>query len=443
MQRLFTVGVLTKMIRNQLQDLGPLRVVGELTQVRQVQSGHCYFTLKDDQAVLSGVMWRATALRHGPLPAEGSKVEVHGSLDVYDQRGTYQIIATRIVPLGMGDLLVKLEALKSRLAAEGLFADDTKRPLPFVPKAVGLATAAGSAALADMLDSIHTRFPGMRVIHAPCLVQGAGAGPSIVRALEHLGRHPDVEVIICGRGGGSLEDLWAFNEEIVVRAIASSPVPVISAVGHETDTTLADLAADLRAKTPTEAGELVVPVKAELLERLSDLRLDLDQAIDQRLETAQNHLKALSQHRALSALSHALSRQGQRLDELRLRMDHHLDERLHVLRARLADSMQTLTRHSPQARLERERARLATFADRLPRTLEQRRQHSESKLALFAARLDALSPLKTLARGYSVATHSDGKIITNAKQALPGTLINLRLAQGELRTRVEGHTLSL
>ena len=437
MQRLFTVGVLTKMIRNQLQDLGPLRVVGELTQVRQVQSGHCYFTLKDDQAVLSGAMWRATVLRQGALPAEGTKVEVHGSLDVYDQRGTYQIIATRIVPLGLGDLLVKLEALKSRLAAEGLFAEETKRPLPFLPKAVGLATAAGSAALADMLDSIHTRFPGMRVIHAPCLVQGAQAGPSIVRALEQLGQHPDIEVIICGRGGGSLEDLWAFNEEIVVRAIAGSPVPVISAVGHETDTTLADLAADLRAKTPTEAGELVVPVKAELLERLSDLRLDLDQAIDQRLETAQKHVKALSQHRALSALGHALARQGQRLDEIRLRLDHSLDERLHNLRAKLAASIQTITRYSPQTRLERERSKLATLNDCFPRILQQRRIQSESRLAVLAGRLDALSPLKTLARGYSVATRPDGQIITSAQDAPPGTLLKLRLAQGELRTRVE------
>ena len=244
---------ITQRIKLTLSDVGPLLVAGELSSVKVVASGHLYATLKDEGAVLSLVMWRSSVARMGRIPAEGARVVVRGSLDVYPPRGSYQLIVTRIAEAGQGDLAARLEQLKAALAAEGLFAEERKRPLPLLPRAVGLATAAGSAALADMLHSIRARFPAMPVVVAPCLVQGRGAAASIVAALTRLAAHPSVDVIVCGRGGGSLEDLWAFNERIVAEAIVRCPVPVVAAIGHETDTSLAELVADERAATPTQA----------------------------------------------------------------------------------------------------------------------------------------------------------------------------------------------
>ncbi|MCK6487849.1 MAG: exodeoxyribonuclease VII large subunit, partial [Planctomycetes bacterium] len=315
------MSALTQRIAGELEDFGPLAVRGELAQVKVAPSGHLYATLKDAEARIDLVMWRSTVVRQGPLPKEGQLVVARGTLSVYPPRGGYQLVATRLAPLGQGDLAARFEELKARLAAEGLFAEERKRPLPLLPRAVGLATAGGSAALADMLDSIRARFPTMHVVHAPCLVQGRGAAASIVAALDRLDAHPAVEVVIAGRGGGSLEDLWAFNEEAVVRRIAAMSKPVISAVGHETDTTLADFAADLRAKTPTEAGELVVPRLADLRRALDDGRGRLDSAADRQLAEARARLAGLAAHRALATPRHQVALRRQRLDELRARLD--------------------------------------------------------------------------------------------------------------------------
>ena len=221
-ERPLTVAALTQRIGDALGDFGTVAVQGELSQAKVAPSGHFYATLKDSEALIGLVMWRSTAVRQGPLPKEGTQVVVRGNLSVYGPRGQYQLTATRIEAVGAGDLAGRLAAVKAKLLAEGLFDEERKRPLPFLPRAVGLATAGGSAALADLVHSIRTRFPHMPIVHAPCLVQGQQAVPSIIAALARLGRQPEVDVIICGRGGGSLEDLWAFNEEAVVRAIATA-----------------------------------------------------------------------------------------------------------------------------------------------------------------------------------------------------------------------------
>lgn len=388
--RPLTVSLLTRRIADSLEGFGPLVVRGELTQVKVAPSGHLYAILKDSEAAISLVMWRSSLARQLRLPKDGEQVEVRGTLSVFPQRGQYQVTATRITPIGEGDLLARLAALKERLTAEGLFAEERKRPLPLLPRAVGLATASASAALADLLHSLRSRFPAMTVVHAPCVVQGTQAPAEIVAALRRLSAHPLVDVIICGRGGGSLDDLMAFNDEAVVRAIVACPVPVVSAVGHETDWTLADLAADVRAKTPTAAGELVVPVAAELRSALAEQRSRLDRGIDRQVMAARHQLAALSAHRALASPGHQIALRRQHLDDLAQRLDGRIDAAL---------------------RFRRER------------------------LVLAAGRLAALSPLAVLGRGYAVI-ESAGQILRRIADAPTGTAINARLSDGWIDAQV-------
>jgi exodeoxyribonuclease VII large subunit len=430
------VAALTQRIANSLGDFGTVAVRGELTQAKVAPSGHFYATLKDSEAVISLVMWRSTVVRAGPLPREGSAVVVRGNLSVYGPRGQYQLTATRIEATGAGDLAARFAALKERLTAEGLFAEDRKRPLPFLPRAVGLATAGGSAALADLLHSIRARFPQMAVVHAPCLVQGQGAAASIVAALERLQRHPEVDVIICGRGGGSLEDLWAFNEEPVVRALATCAVPVISAVGHETDVTLADFAADVRAKTPTAAAEMVVPVAAELEEQLASWRFDLDRLTDGLLAEQRDRLAALASHRALAGPGFQVDLRRQRLDDLALRLEEAATGRLDDTRARLALLSARLP--APAIRLERARERLANGAQTLARLSSDRLTRLSERLGQAAAHLDALSPLGVIARGYAVVRTADGRLIRTLDGAPDGSAIEARVADGWLHATVTG-----
>jgi exodeoxyribonuclease VII large subunit len=437
--RVLTVAAITRRIAEACAAVGPVVVSGELTQVKAAASGHFYATLKDpaDGAVISLVMWKSQVLRMGRLPPEGSKVEVRGSIEVYPPRGSYQLIATRISLAGAGDLLARLEALKARLAGEGLFDEEAKRPLPILPRAVGIATATGSAALADMLDSIRRRFPTMAIVHAPCLVQGPGAAAAIVAALDRLDRHGGLDVVIVGRGGGSLEDLWAFNEEAVVRRIAAMSVPTISAVGHETDWTLADLAADIRAKTPTEAGELVVPVLAELTARLGDARDRLDQSMADLLTLARQRLAGLTSHRALAQPGFQVAMRRQRLDELAERLDHVARQRLADEGHRLAALAARLRSAAPAVQLTARRERSGALAKALVIAADERLRRAEERLARAAARLDALSPLAVIARGYSVV-RAEGRVVRTLAEAPPGTLIEARMSDGWIAARVEG-----
>jgi exodeoxyribonuclease VII large subunit len=409
-----------------------------LSQVKIAPSGHLYATLKDEEAVVSLVMWRSTVVRQSALPKEGEQVVVRGSLSVYGPRGQYQLTATRISPLGIGDLAARFAALKARLETEGLFDEDRKRPLPLLPRAVGLATASGSAALADMLHSLRTRFPAMPIVVAPCIVQGAQAVPTIVAALRRLDAHPEVDVIVVGRGGGSIEDLWAFNEEAVVRAIAACSKPVVSAVGHETDTTLADFVADVRAKTPTAAGELVVPVQAELVNALSEYRVHLDRAIDTLIDDARERLGALANHRALATPAHQVALRRQRLDELRGQLDDSvttlLEERssdLRLLRTRLDHA-------SPARRIEAAREELAQNRRHLAAAAKHQLAQVQERFAGLAARLDALSPLAVIARGYSVVRDAGGRLVRRTDQVADGDVIEARMPDGWLRATVIG-----
>jgi exodeoxyribonuclease VII large subunit len=437
-ERPLSVAQLSRRITLALEDFGPQLVQGELSQLRIAPSGHLYATLKDDEAVISVVMWRSTVIRQSEKPREGDQVIVKGSLSVYGPRGQYQLTATRISPVGLGDLAARFAALKAKLSEEGLFDEERKQTLPLLPRAVGIATATGSAALADMLHSIRDRFPSMPIIHAPCLVQGTQAISTIVAALKALDAHPEVEVIIVGRGGGSIEDLWAFNEEAVVRAIFDCRKPVVSAVGHETDTTLADFVADVRAKTPTAAGEMVVPVEAELHATLDDYRLRLDRAIDGLIDDTKERLQALASHRALSTPKHHVAMRRQRLDELHIR----LDDAANVL---IADRGRDLTMFTVRLRNAGPERRIATAIETLrqqqraiDRAINQRLQAGHERLISTIARLDALSPLAVIARGYSVVRTVDGALVRRTDQAPTGTTIEARMPDGWLTATVIG-----
>ncbi|TVR42755.1 MAG: exodeoxyribonuclease VII large subunit [Planctomycetota bacterium] len=433
-----SVGTLTSRISADLEAFGPLMVRGEISQGRVVASGHYYATLKDREAIISLVCWRSTATRLGnKLPKEGDEVVVRGNLSVYGPRGQYQLIATGFRAVGAGDLMARFEELKQQLAGEGLFAEERKRPLPFLPQGIGIATASGSAAEADILDSIGARFPDMMVTVQPCLVQGVGAKESIVAALQALDADPDVEVIILGRGGGSLEDLWAFNEEMVVRAIAACRCPVISAVGHETDITLADFVADARAKTPTAAGEMVVPVQDDLYARIDELREDLDNAIDHLLAQAAAQLAGLSQHRALATPRHQWAVRSQRLDELAERLDELLPRRLEDGRRQLHALARQVASLQPNLALQQ--ARLPELQQRLQRALLQRQRGAEERATALVARLEGLSPLAVIARGYSVITAPSGEVLRRVDQAPLGSSLRARLSDGIIEATVTKH----
>ncbi len=437
-ERPLSVSALTRRITLTLEDFGPLLVQGELSQVKVAPSGHLYATLKDQEAVISLVMWRSAVVRQSALPKEGEQVIVRGSLSVYGPRGQYQLTATRIRPVGIGDLAARFAALKVKLEAEGLFAEERKRPLPLLPRAVGLATASGSAALADLLHSLRTRFPAMPIVVAPCIVQGAQAVPTIVAALRRLDAHPEVDVIIVGRGGGSIEDLWAFNEEAVVRAIAACKKPVVSAVGHETDTTLADFVADLRAKTPTAAGELVVPVQAELHSAFAEYRLHLDRAMDTLLDDARERLRSLGKHRALATPAHQVALRRQRLDELRQRLD---DGAAGWWQTQVTDLRLLRTRldHvSPARRIDAAHEVLVQNRRHLATAAKHHLAQVQERFIGLAARLESLSPLAVIARGYSVVRSADGKLVRRTDQVVDGDIIEARMPDGWLRATVIG-----
>jgi exodeoxyribonuclease VII large subunit len=416
-------------------------VEGELSNVRQPTSGHYYFTLKDALGQLAAVLFRGQARHLRFEPKDGLKVLCRGRLSIYDAQGKFQLNVDEMRLAGAGELQLRFEQLKEKLAAEGLFDEKRKRRLPFLPRRIGVVTSPTGAALRDLVRVVHRRYPA-RLLISPAAVQGAEAPGELCRALRALFKVPDVDVIVLCRGGGSVEDLWAFNDEGLARLIARSPVPIVSAVGHETDFTIADFVADLRAPTPSAAGERVVPVLADLVAEHAALRARLERGVR----------RSLRDHRlAREALLRRIGDPRRRLDQLRQRLDDlvgRAESLLHRRIARQRDQLRALEGRllqlHPKARLGRARGELlrldtALFAA-MRRTLEQRRGLFRSALA----RLEALSPLGILARGYALArlAPSEGgpperQVIVDAAQAPPGTRVDVRLARGELRCRVE------
>ncbi|HYF49417.1 MAG TPA: exodeoxyribonuclease VII large subunit [Planctomycetota bacterium] len=391
----WTVTSLTKHIKDCIErGFGTIWVEGELSNFKGYASGHLYFTLKDESAQLSAVMWRSAAERLKFMPQDGQKVLVSGRLSVYEPRGQYQMIVERMEPLGVGDLAAAFEQLKKKLSAEGLFEPTRKRPLPPFPRRIGIVTSRTGAAIQDLLKVIFARWPADLIL-APVRVQGEGAAHEIVAAISLFNRlavpeRPDV--LIVGRGGGSMEDLWAFNEEPVARAIYDSQIPVISAVGHEIDFTIADFVADVRAATPSHAGEMVVPKLDDIIERLDALRAALPVALLRRVELARERLNSLEQSYAL----------------------RHPEQRVAMMRQRLDD-----------------------LSSRLQPAGQRCLQAAREQAANLAGRLDSLSPLKVLVRGYSVTLReSDQKVVRSIEDVRKGDRLRTRLGDGSIISEV-------
>lgn len=389
-----SVSELTYHIKEILEVTFPTVCVrGEISNCTRAGSGHVYLTLKDDTSQIRAILWRNTAQRLKFQLQDGLEVVVTGGVEVYEARGAYQIIIREIWPQGLGPLELAFRQLCEKLTREGLFDPARKRPLPRFPRRIALITSPTGAAVRDMLQVITRRWPAVDLVLLPVAVQGAGAAEQIAAALGQVHRLPDVDVVIAGRGGGSLEDLWAFNEEIVARAIVACPIPVISAVGHEIDVSVSDLVADRRALTPSEAGELVVPCRDEILAELRQLQTRMTNRLRMSAQLARRHLDQLAQRRCF-----------QRPGDLVIDRTHAIDEL--------------------DARLKRE----------IRRTLDRHR----NQLTGFAASLNTLSPLNTLARGYSFTmTHPEQKLLRSTTGLAPGQFLETRLPDGILISRLE------
>ena len=386
------VNRIMKRIVNDNEEFANLQVEGEISNFKRYPSGHCYFNLKDKQGSLKAVMFARAAVRLKALPKNGDMIVAIGRMDVYERDGVYQLYVDMLMPVGAGDLMQGYEALKKKLAAEGLFAQDKKKPLPAHPETVGIITSSAGAAVRDIITVARRRDKSVKLILYPVRVQGKEAIEEIVHGIEFMNKKKMADVLIVGRGGGSMEDLWAFNEEPVVRAIAASQLPIVSAVGHEIDFTLADFAADLRAATPSAAAELVVPNRGELLEKIKKLR-----------------------ERALHALVRTYREKAMAYK--------HLSE------------TGIFTR--PALIWEAKAQALDTANQKMTDAVEKKLQGYGSKLAILDAKLQAMSPLRILARGYTVTENADGQLIKSSAQLKTGEILVTRFKDGQVVSQVK------
>ncbi|HEV8531474.1 MAG TPA: exodeoxyribonuclease VII large subunit [Methylomirabilota bacterium] len=436
-RRVYTVSELTAGIKGTLEGAFPaVWVEGEISNLRVPSSGHAYFTLKDEGAQLSAVLFRGRGRRVRFEPEDGMHVLAFGGLDVYAARGQYQLVVELMEPQGLGALQLAFEQLKRKLEAEGLFDEGRKRKLPVYPRVIGIVTSPTGAAIRDMLNIIGRRFGDLHILIAPVRVQGDGAPVEIVQALVNLQEMAELDVIVVGRGGGSIEDLWAFNDEAVARAIVACRVPVISAVGHETDFTIADFVADLRAPTPSGAAELVVREKLAVIERLVDLYARLKQAVVADVAAQRERLEFLARRRVLTDPARALRDLYRRLDDLQGRLRLGLRAGQRQVRHRLALLTQALSAKNPAARIAADTALLGQLRGRLVSAAAHGVKASRARFATSVGRLESLSPLAVLSRGYSVTRLPSGALVRSAAQARSGDLLEILLHQGALGARV-------
>jgi exodeoxyribonuclease VII large subunit len=429
-----SVSDLTSEIKDLLGGMGRVAVRGEVSRVSRASSGHVYFDLKDERAKLACKLWRTQVRRAlaGEL-REGDDVVVHGRIDVYEPQGSYSLIVERVEARGLGALLAQLEALKAELKAKGWF--ERRRPLPALPRTIGVVTSRDTAALADFLRTRSQRWPlyPVRLAHAP--VQGAAAAPAIARAIGRLDKS-GVDVIVVCRGGGSLEDLWAFNERAVAEAVWAASVPVVTGVGHETDTTLIDLVADRRAHTPTDAAVAVIPERAAYLAALERAAHHLGEGIDRRMQGAGEALERARRSRWLSSPRWILGERAVALARAGRGLRVRSAELVRAADGRLVRAGARLDRRRPALQLQERQARLARAAERALERLRARAERAQQRLEVVAGRLAALDPEAILGRGYAILVGADGRTpVRSTAQVAPGDELVARLADGRVRSR--------
>lgn len=438
-RRVYKVSELNAEIKGLMEARFPsLWVEGEISNFKLHTSGHAYFTLKDRDSQIRAVCFRGQMRLIRFRPEDGLSILAHGTVTVYTPRGEYQILVDAMEPKGIGSLQLAFEQLKKKLGQEGLFDPARKKPLPVLPRKIGIVTSPTGAAIRDILHVLERRNRGLDILLYPVRVQGEGSSAEIVAGIRALGARPDIDVILVGRGGGSIEDLWPFNEEIVARAIAACPVPVLSAVGHETDFTIADFVADLRAPTPSAAAEMVSAAREDLLHTLQNLSLQIRRLMEQHLVVRRHRLEFLVHTRAFGTVPDRLRYWQQRLDEFSLRAVSSLRSRLAMEKNRRHRAGFRLEQQNPCLRLNRHRSNLTLLKTRLRHVLCLRTENGNSRLAGLVGRLEALSPLAILGRGYAICKNERGEILREATVSAPGDKVNIRLAHGSLQCRVEG-----
>ena len=447
-RRIYSLRELSDQLRQLLdRSFSNIWVSGEISGTKLAPSGHCYFTLKDAEAQIRCVCWKLTYWRLNFKPRDGVQVLVRGRVDIYEQRSEYQFTVEAIEPQGHGALQIAFDELKRKLLAEGLFESARKRPLPKYPRRIGIVTSPKGAVIRDFIEILSRRFPGLHIRLFPARVQGAGSIEDVRRGIEQFGRkafdqRPWAEVVVIARGGGSLEDLWTFNEEAVARAIAESPVPVISAIGHETDVTIADFVADLRAPTPSAAAEMIVCTRQELLDRIDALRSRAAQAMRFRIATLSRSLHEQAIDYATTVLHRGLARRNQRVDDLAERLRAAIRTQLGAREKsrRSLDQQLRLLDLRPRFRQDRERGHEATFRTiSLMRAILTRRRE---RLTAIAAKLEQLNPRLVLSRGYAIVRNEQGEIVRDASQAPAGSSVSILLEQHTLPARITGSATS-
>ena len=435
---IYSVGELNAKIRDLLEnELMNVWVEGEISNARVWNTGHMYFTLKDSGSQIKAVMFRS-ALRYLKFrPEDGLKVVARGKVSVYDPKGEYQIICEHLEPKGLGSLQQAFEQLKKKLQAEGLFDAGRKRPLPALPRRIGIVTSLDGAALRDIIRVLRRRYPNAHLVLSPTRVQGEGAGREVAHAIRKIQRIDGVDVVILARGGGSLEDLWAFNEEVLARVIAECPVPIISGVGHETDFTIADFVADLRAPTPSAAAELVVKAKDEFFGAIDRIGERLDAAIHHRLRRVETRLHVLEARPGFAGYRGRIAVRGRHVAELAGSLRQCMNQSL-ARRARRHELLRrSLDTFDPRHRLAAIRTRLVTRDGRLLAAARRKLTVWQGRFGALAVRIEGLSPLAVLGRGYSVTWDaSRTRIIREAATLTPGDAVSVTLERGAFDARV-------
>ncbi|WP_279145945.1 exodeoxyribonuclease VII large subunit [Photobacterium carnosum] len=438
--RIYTVSSLNAQVRLILEnEMGIVWLVGELSNFSMPVSGHWYFTLKDSRAQVKCAMFKGTNRHVSFKPGNGNQVLVKARLSIYEPRGDYQLIIESMQPEGDGRLQQQFEQLKMTLAAEGLFAQALKKPLPQQPQRVGIITSKTGAALHDILQILKRRDPSLAVVIYPTMVQGDGAAISIAQAIGRANSRQECDILIVGRGGGSLEDLWAFNEEIVARTIAASQIPIVSAVGHEVDVTIADFVADMRAPTPSAAAELISRDSSAQTDKIAQKQQQLRHAIQFYFADKKQHVNQLKHRLDRQHPQLRLNQQQQHLDDITRRLQQIMLKKIQKQQQRITQNQYKLSLHSPQQRLQHNTTTLINTKRRLLDAMDRNLLNAQHKLSLSAEKLDTVSPLATLSRGYSITRNDKGDLIRRCDQVKAGDQLITTVTDGKIHTTVNNN----